>query len=96
MHLQGSRLEVYAPTCPPSCASERDHFEILKHTAKGVGRKIFRRGVMGKTKPKDSTIKPPSTLSVLCLKIQGWYGYLPLAADAMHTATNACCRLFAV
>jgi len=44
MRLQGLRPEVHDPTCPPSCASERAHLEILKHTAKGVCRKVFRVG----------------------------------------------------
>jgi len=39
---------------------------------KGVGRKISRgEGKTEKTSPKNSTIKPPSTLSVSCMKIQG-------------------------
>jgi len=39
---------------------------------KGVGRKISRgRGPTQKTRPKNSTIKPPSALSVSCMKIQG-------------------------
>jgi len=42
MRLQDLRAEAHALTCPPSCASERDHFKILKHTAKVVGRRIFR------------------------------------------------------
>jgi len=38
-------LRGACPHFPSCCATERDHFEILKHTAtKGVGRKIFRRG----------------------------------------------------
>jgi len=40
MRFQGMRPEAHTPTFPPSCASVRDYFEILKHTAKGVGRKF--------------------------------------------------------
>jgi len=36
----------------------------------GVGRKIFGMGATEKNKPINSTIKPPSTLSVSCIKIQ--------------------------
>jgi len=32
------------------------------------------RGVNEKTRPKNSTIKPPSTLSVSSMKIQGGHG----------------------
>jgi len=59
MRHQGPCPEVHGPT---SCASERDHFEILKHTATGVGRKKFSEGEGGngkKTRPKNSIIKPP-------------------------------------
>jgi len=69
MRLQCLCLEPHALTYPPSYTSERDHFEILKHTAKGVGR-IISRGANGKNKTKNSTIKLPSALSVLCMKIQ--------------------------
>jgi len=55
MHLQGLRPEAHAPTCPPSCASERDHFKILKHTVKIVGRKISGAEIA-------SIIKPPPLL----------------------------------
>jgi len=91
------RPEVHDPTCPlPSCASECDHFEILKHTAKGIGRKFFRRGGNGQNKTKNSTIKPPPTLSAPCMKIQGG-SPPPPAADA-HAYYNECvlsvdCRL---
>jgi len=51
MRLQGLRSEAHDSTC----RSERDHFEILKHTAKGVGRKIF-RGANRKNKTKNCTI----------------------------------------
>jgi len=44
MRLQGFRPKVHAPTCPLSCVSERDHFKILKHTAKCVGRKFYGGG----------------------------------------------------
>jgi len=37
---------------------------------------------MGKKKIKNSTIKPPSTVSVQCIKIQGATAPLPPAADA--------------
>jgi len=39
--------------------------------SKGVGRKISRGGQRKKTRPKNSTIKSPSALSVSCMKIQG-------------------------
>jgi len=39
------------------------------HINKGVGRKIS-RGKRKKTRPKNITIKPPSTLSVSFIKIQ--------------------------
>jgi len=45
---------------------------------KGDGRK-FSGGVMEKTRPKNSTIKNLSTLSVSCMKIQGRGGHSPLA-----------------
>jgi len=49
---------------------------------KGVGRKIS-RGATEKAKLKNSTIKPPSTLSVSCIKIQvGAHGSLPPIVDA--------------
>jgi len=51
MRFQG-RPEAHAPTCPPSCASERDHFKILKHNAKVVGRRISGEGVNGKNNTK--------------------------------------------
>jgi len=47
MRLQGPRPEAHGPICPPSCASERDHFNILKQIAKGVGRKFARAGGEG-------------------------------------------------
>jgi len=41
------------------------------HVYKGVSRKFFRRrGAMEKTRLKNNTINLPSTLSVLCMKIQ--------------------------
>jgi len=43
---------------------------------------------MGKARPKNSTIKPPSTLSVLRMKIQGGHGLHP-NADA-HAYCNEC------
>jgi len=46
---------------------------------------------MGKTRPKNSTIIPHSTLSVLCMKIQG-----PRPPMPTHTAKNARCPLIAV
>jgi len=46
---------------------------------KGIGKKISKVGrTRGKTRPKSSTIKPPSILSVSCMKIQGarlWQQY---------------------
>jgi len=41
MCLQGLRPAAMLPLLP-SCASERDHFEIIKYIAKGVGSKTFR------------------------------------------------------
>jgi len=92
MRLQGQSPKVHAPTCPPSCASKRDHFEILKHTAKVIGRK-FSMGGNGKNKTKNGLINPPFTLSVLSMNIQG--GTVPLTPlpTPMHTATNAYSRL---
>jgi len=50
-------------------------YTIWLVVAKGVGRKFSKgEGAMEKTRPKNSTIKPPSTLSVSCMKIQGGYG----------------------
>jgi len=46
-------------------------------------------------KTKNGIIKPSSTLSVLCMKIQGGHTAL-LLPTPMHTATNACCCLIAV
>jgi len=48
---------------------------------------LFQRGATEKTKnskkiPKNSTIKPLSTISVLCMKIKGVTAPLPPAADA--------------
>jgi len=51
---------------------------------------------MRKTRPKNCTIKPPFTLTVLCVKIQGATALCPQLRTPMHTATNACCRLIAV
>jgi len=51
----------------------------------GVGRKISRGGgAAEKTKAENSTIKPPSTLSVSHMKIQESHGplSLPHSADA--------------
>jgi len=94
MRLQGLRPESHAPTYSPTCASERDQFEILKHTAKGVDKKSFwGRGGNEKNKIKNRTIKPPSTLSVLYMlymKIQGGHiPPLPPAADA-HAYYHNC------
>jgi len=47
----------------------------------------------GENKTKNSTIKPTSTLTVLCMKIQG--ATAPPLPTPMYTATNACCRLIA-
>jgi len=44
MRFQGLRPEAHAPTCLPSCASKRDHFKILKHTAEKVWQKNFEGG----------------------------------------------------
>jgi len=90
-------MRIQGPHFLPFCASERDHFEILKYIAKGVGRK-FSWGIMGKTRPKYSIIMPPSTLSVICMKLHGGHG--PPAPDvdahAYGTATHAYWRLIAV
>jgi len=40
--------------------------------AKGVGKKFL--GKPTEKRPKNSPIKPPSTLSVLSMKIQGGHG----------------------
>jgi len=40
-------------------------------------------GHRNKTRPKNSTIKPSSTLSVSCMKIQGGHGPLPLLSTPM-------------
>jgi len=48
----------------------------IAHANKGVGRKIS-RGPMEKTRPKNTPIKPLSTLSVSCMKIRGG-GHGPL------------------
>jgi len=37
---------------PSSFTSKGDHFEVLKHTAKGVGRKFSREEANGKNKTK--------------------------------------------
>jgi len=43
----------------------------------------------GKTRSKNSTIKPPSTLSVTPMKIQGSHGpFLPPTADAYAVSNN--------
>jgi len=52
---------------------------------------------MEKTRPKNITITPPSTLSELCMKIQGCHDPPDPAADA-HAYCNECvlsvdCRL---
>jgi len=68
--------------CVPRCMSPFlclwawSFWNFKTYTANGVGRK-FSRGVMGKTRPKNSTIKLPSTVSVLCIKIQR--GHIPPA-----------------
>jgi len=55
---------------------------------KGVGRKIF-RGLGQRKKdckmarPKNSTIKPLSTISVPCMKIQWGHGPLPSPMAAL-------------
>jgi len=56
----------------------------VRGTCKGIGRKISRgKGATEKTKPKNSTIKPHSTLSVPCMKSRGGDGpLLPPSADA--------------
>jgi len=56
--------------------------------AKGVGRKISRGG-RGPTekRPKNSPIKPLSTVFVPCMKIQG-EGIRPLLLTPMLVATN--------
>jgi len=56
MRLHVLRLEAHDPLASLSCASKRDHFEVLKHTAKVVGRRISRKGPMGKIRPKNSII----------------------------------------
>jgi len=58
MRLQGMRPGAHIPTFPLYCSSVRDHFEILKHTAKGVGRN-FPGGPMGKTRPKIAPLSLP-------------------------------------
>jgi len=47
---------------------------ILIVRTKGVGRKFPGRGATEKTRPKYSTIRPPSILLVPCMKIQGGHG----------------------
>jgi len=50
---------------------------------KGVSRKISRGwGQRKKYKTEKCTIKPPSALSVSCMKIKGATAPLPPAADA--------------
>jgi len=65
---------------------------------KSRGRKNFPGGGGNgkKTRPKNSTIKPPSTLSVPCIKIQGggpWPPLLP-AADAHEPNLNPNTKTF--
>jgi len=42
MRLQGLRHEAHAHTYPSSCASERDHYKVQKHTAIDVSSRISR------------------------------------------------------
>jgi len=53
--------------CTKNCFQCGDTIQPL--LSKGVSRKISREA-NGKTRPKNSTIKPLSTLSVPCTKIQ--------------------------
>jgi len=56
------------------------------------GQKIPGGGQRKKTRSKNSTIKPLSTLSVLYMKIQGDHGPpLPLAAD-IHESDHLICH----
>jgi len=51
---------------------------------------------MEKTRPKNSTIKPFSTLSVLCMKIQGGHGHGPPLPTPIIVCQFACSQLFGV
>jgi len=46
---------------------------------KGAGGRKVSGGERKKTRPKNSAIKPPSTLSVSCMKTRGRRGHGPLA-----------------
>jgi len=60
----------------------------ISHAVKGVSRKFFFvGGATKKTRPKNSTIKPPSTLSASCMKIQEGYGPLPLCRRDAHACS---------
>jgi len=63
--------------------SAKGYFESSSQQDQGRRQKNFQgEGAAGKARPKNSTIKPPSTLSVTCMKIQGVTALLPPAADA--------------
>jgi len=69
------------------CCSKISVWKKKLCVTQGRRQKNFQGGPTEKTRPKNSTIKPPSTLSILCIKSRVGAGPLPLAADA-HGVTH--------
>jgi len=67
-------------------------FAFFIGSTKGDGRKIS-SGVNEKTRPKNSSIRPPSTLSESCMKIQGG---CPLLQTPMSSTKYGMLQIFKV
>jgi len=79
------RIEIYYTSSKTRLA--KSVFPLTP--AKGVSRKFSRGGTTEKTRPKNSTIKPPSTFSVLRMKIQGGHGPPAPNTDAHNPSSNS-------